>query len=215
MKLELFRERAFAGGVLASLTFFTGVAGFFLCATIAFQQGLDKSPLETTLTYLPWSAGILLASGASVQLAHRLGRRLTIGGSLAMAAGMGALLVAVTSDPTPSWLALAPGLLVCGSGMGMVAPTLMDVVLATVRDRDAGSASGIVNTAMQVGGAIGVAVVGAVFFSALQHGGPMAALDNVLRVEIAIYTLSAALMLLLPRPATAAVPAATPVAATT
>jgi EmrB/QacA subfamily drug resistance transporter len=203
--LALFRERAFAGGVLASLTFFSGVAGFFLYTTIALQGGLGLSPLETAATYLPWSLGILAASGASVQLAPRLGRRLTVAGSLTMAVGMGALLFAFTSDATPSTWALAPGLLLGGLGMGMVAPTLMDVILGGVGERDSGSASGVVNTAMQVGGAIGVAVVGAVFFGALPEGGAFdaaalsGALDDILRVEIAIYLLSAALMLLLPR----------------
>jgi hypothetical protein len=135
--LALFRERAFAGGVLTGLTFFSGVAGFFLMTTIALQQGLGKSPLETAATYLPWSLGILVASGASVQLAPRLGRKLATGGSLAMAAAMATLLVAVSADGTPSAWALAPGLLLGGLGMGMVAPTLMDVILAGVPERDA------------------------------------------------------------------------------
>jgi EmrB/QacA subfamily drug resistance transporter len=203
--LALFRERAFAGGVLTGLTFFSGVAGFFLMTTIALQQGLGKSPLETAATYLPWSLGILVASGASVQLAPRLGRKLATGGSLAMAAAMAALLVAVSADGTPSAWALAPGLLLGGLGMGMVAPTLMDVILAGVPERDAGSASGVVNTSMQVGGALGVAVVGAVFFGALPGGDPFSGraaitgLDEVLWVELGIYLLSALLTLLLPR----------------
>jgi EmrB/QacA subfamily drug resistance transporter len=207
--LALFRQRAFTGGVLTGLTFFSGVAGFFLTTTIALQQGLDKSPLETAATYLPWSVGIMAASGASVQLAPRLGRRLITGGSLTMAAGMGAMLVAVSADATPGAWTLAPGLLLGGLGMGMVAPTLMDVILGGVRGRDAGSASGVVNTAMQVGGALGVAVVGAVFFGALPDGGAFAGpaaiggLDEVLWVELAIYLASAVLSLLLPRHAAA------------
>jgi len=215
--LALFREREFAAGALTGLAFFSGVAGFFLFTTIALQQGLDKSPLETATTYLPWSIGIFAASGASVQLAPRLGRTLITAGSVAMAAAMGALLVAVSADATPTAWALAPGLLLGGLGMGMVAPTLMDVILAGVRERDAGSASGVVNTAMQVGGAIGVAAVGAVYFGALPAGGAfagsaaLAGLDDVLRIELVIYLLSALLSLLLPR--RAAVPAPAPTAA--
>jgi hypothetical protein len=106
-----------------------------------------------------------------------------------------------------SW-ALAPGLLVAGLGMGMVAPTLVDVVLAGVPVRDAGSASGVLNTAFQLGGAIGVAVVGVIFFGLLPDGGELAvdpaggfvaALRDSLWFEVAIYAVSALLMLLLPR----------------
>jgi EmrB/QacA subfamily drug resistance transporter len=216
--LGLFRERAFGGGVLAGLAFFSGVSSVFLVLTITLQAGLGFSPLHTALTFLPWSLGIAAAAGASVQLAPRLGRRLTAAGSLAMAIGMGAILFAADragADLT-SW-ALAPGLLLAGLGMGMVAPTLVDVVLAGVPDRDAGSASGVLNTAFQLGGAIGVAIVGVIFFGLLPEGGApaadpaegfVAALRDSLWFEVAIYAVSALLMLLLPRHA--APPAGTP-----
>jgi hypothetical protein len=92
--------------------------------------------------------------------------------------------------------------------MGMVAPTLIDVTLAGVRTRDAGSASGVVNTALQLGGAIGIAVVGVIFFGALPEGPALAAdpagafsaaLLDTLWFEVGIYILSAVLMLLLPK----------------
>jgi hypothetical protein len=133
------------------------VASFFLVLTLRLQGGLGFSPIHTALTYLPWSVGIAAASGAAVQLARRLGRRLT--GSLLMAAGVGGVLFAVDSGGAElGSLALALGLLVGGLGMGMVAPTLIDVTLAGVRAGDAGSSSGVVNTALPLGGAVGVAV---------------------------------------------------------
>jgi EmrB/QacA subfamily drug resistance transporter len=207
--LGLFRTRAFGGGVLAGLAFFSGVSSAFLVLTIALQAGLGFSPLHTALTFLPWSLGIAAAAGASVQLAPRLGRRLTAAGALAMALGMGAMMFAAASAGAEltSW-ALAPGLLLGGLGMGMVAPTLVDVVLAGVPGRDAGAASGVLNTAFQLGGAIGVAVIGVVFFGLLPEGGELAAdpaggfvaaLRDSLVFEIAIYAASALLMLLLPR----------------
>jgi EmrB/QacA subfamily drug resistance transporter len=207
--LGLFRQRAFTGGVLAGLAFFSGVASFFLVLTLTLQQGLGFSPLHTALTYLPWSVGIAAASGAAVQLAPRLGRRLTVSGSLLMAAGIGEVLVAVNRGGAGlGSLALAPGLLVAGLGMGMVAPTLIDVTLTGVRVRDAGSASGVVNTALQLGGAIGVAVIGVIFFGLLPEGNQLAAdpaggftstLRDSLWLELGIYVLSGALMLLLPK----------------
>jgi EmrB/QacA subfamily drug resistance transporter len=199
--LALFRERAFTGGVLAALMFFSGVAGFFLVLTLALQVGLGLPPLHTALTFLPWSVGIAAAAGASIQLAPRLGRRLTTAGALAMAAGMAALLLAVdrAGGDLDSW-SLAPGLLVCGLAMGMVAPTLVDVTLTGVRDRDAGSASGVLNTAVQLGGAIGVALIGVVFFSLVPSQGFVGALDDALWFQVGVFLLSALAMLLLPAP---------------
>jgi EmrB/QacA subfamily drug resistance transporter len=226
--LRLFRQRGFVGGVVAGLAFFSGVASFFLVMTITLQAGLGFSPLHTALTFLPWSIGIAAASGLSVQLAPKLGRRLTVAGALAMAAGMGATLYAVDAAGADlgSW-ALAPGLLVSGLGMGMVAPTLIDVSLAGVRDRDAGSASGVINTSLQLGGAIGVAVIGVIFFGMLPEGAQFAAdpatgfastLRDTMWFVVGIYLLSAAAMMLLPKHGSrtdaedAAAPAAEPVA---
>ena len=208
VRLDLFRQRGFTGGVIAGLLFFSGVASFFLVLTITLQSGLGFSPLHTALTALPWSIGIATASGVAIQLAPRLGRRLTVAGALAMAAGMGATLFAVDRGGAElgSW-ALAPGLLIAGLGMGMVAPTLIDVALTGVRDRDAGSASGVVNTSLQLGGAIGVAVIGVIFFGFLPEGAELAAdqaagfasaFRNALWFEVGIYLLSAAAMMLLP-----------------
>jgi EmrB/QacA subfamily drug resistance transporter len=220
VSLGLFRQGAFVGGALAGLVFFSGVAGFFLVLTITLQSGLGFSPLHMGLTAIPWSIGIAAAAGASVQLAPRLGRRLTVTGALAMAAGMGAVLFAVDRGGAElsSW-GLAPGFLVAGLGMGMVAPTLIDVTLAGVRGHDAGSASGLVNTSLQLGGAIGVAVIGVVFFGLLPEGPTLAAdpaagfssaLRDVLWFEVGIYLVSAAAMMLLPKGVpTAGVPART------
>ncbi|HEX6423548.1 MAG TPA: hypothetical protein VFZ79_08720, partial [Acidimicrobiales bacterium] len=58
--------------------------------------------------------------------------------------------------------ALLPGMIVTGLGLGLVAPTLIDVVLTGGDPRDAGTASGVLNTALQLGAAIGVALIGAV-----------------------------------------------------
>jgi predicted MFS family arabinose efflux permease len=226
--LGLFRQRGFVGGVVGGLVFFSGVASFFLVMTITLQAGLGFSPLHTAATFLPWSLGIALASGVSVQLAPKLGRRLTVAGSLAMAAGMGAILYAVDAAGTDlgTW-ALAPGLLVSGLGMGMVAPTLIDVALAGVRGRDAGSASGVINTSLQLGGAIGVAVIGVIFFGLLPEGAKFAAdpatafastLRDTMWFVVGIYLLSAATMMLLPKHESradaedSAAPAAEPVA---
>lgn len=98
--------------------------------------------------------------------------------------------------------------------MGMVAPTLVDVTLAGVHRRDAGSASGALNSALQLGGAIGVARMGVIYFDVVASQGFVEALRDALWFEVAVYLLSAAAMLLLPSRPAAVYPEPTLLAAT-
>jgi sugar phosphate permease len=86
---------------------------------------------------------------------------------------------------------------------GHGAPTLVDVTLAGVHGRDAGSASGVLNTALQLGGAIGVALIGVIYFDVIASEDFVQALRDALWFELAIYLLSALAMLLLPKQAIA------------
>lgn len=206
--LGLFRQRAFTGGVLSQLALFAGVTGFFLVLALTLQSGFGFSALHTGLTFLPFSIGIAVSSGISGALAPQWGRRLTIAGVLVMAAGMAILLVALhVAALTPGTWVLVPGLVIAGLGMGLVAPTLVDVCLAGVHQHDAGSASGVVTTAGQLGGSIGVAFIGAIFFSTVppastatdRAGAYAAAFSAALYYEIGVFILAALLMLLLPK----------------
>lgn len=202
--LSLFAQRAFTGGVAAQIALYAAVTGFFLVLALTLQTGQGYTALRTGLTFVAWSVGIALASATTGTLAPRLGRRLTIGGTLVMTAGMLALLAAaILSGPTLSPWALAPGLFIAGLGMGAVAPTLVDVSLREVHTDDAGSASGLVATAGQLGGALGVAALGALYFSSLGVDPSTTdyrdALTTALFYEIVVLLLAAVVMLLIPR----------------
>jgi predicted MFS family arabinose efflux permease len=211
--MRLFSHRGFTGGLVTQLTLFAAVVGFFLVLAIFLQAGLGFSALHAGLTFLPFSLGIALAAGAAGPLAPRLGRRLTTLGSLVMATGMAGLLLAVTlADTQTSTWSLLPGLVIAGVGMGLVAPTLIDVALARVDRDDAGAASGIVTAAGQLGGAIGVALIGVVFFGTLPDPTTtdaardyLPAFKAALWYEIGVLLLTAALMALLPPSAQRAV----------
>ncbi|MGH3903362.1 MAG: MFS transporter [Pseudonocardiaceae bacterium] len=205
--LRLFGHRGFTGGLVTQLSLYSAVVGFFLVLAIFLQAGLGFSALHAGLTFLPFSLGIALASGAAGPLALRFGRRLTTTGSLIMAAGMALLLAAISlaGSDTSTWT-LLPGLVLAGVGMGLIAPTLIDVALTRVEPADAGAASGVVTTAGQLGGAIGVALIGVVFFGALPDTtasnptlGYLHAFRAALSYEIGVLILTAVLMLLLPR----------------
>ncbi|HEU4399777.1 MAG TPA: MFS transporter [Actinomycetota bacterium] len=166
--LDLFRQRAFVAGLLVSAIFFMGIPAFFLTFTLWLQIGLGFSALHAGLTGVPFAVATALASATSVRLAPRLGRRILSLGTLLLAAGMGAIIWTVGryDGGTHSWQ-LIPALAVSGLGMGCVVAPLVTVVLAGIRGQDAGAASGVLTTAQQVGSAIGVAVIGVIFFGLL------------------------------------------------
>jgi hypothetical protein len=166
--LALFRQRAFVAGLLVSAIFFMGIPAFFLTFTLWLQVGLGFSALHAGLTGVPFAVATALASATSVRLAPALGRRILSLGTLLLAVGMGAMIWTVDryGGGTHSWQ-LIPALAISGLGMGCVVAPLVNVVLAGIRGQDAGAASGVLTTAQQVGGAVGVAVIGVIFFGLL------------------------------------------------
>jgi EmrB/QacA subfamily drug resistance transporter len=166
--MDLFRQRSFVPGLLLAGIFFMGIPAFFLTFSLWLQIGLGFSALHAGLTGAPFAVGSALASAASVRLVPILGRRILSAGSLLLLAGMVALMWTVDryGGAVTSWQ-LLPALLLCGLGLGSVIAPLVNVVLAGIRAQDAGSASGVLTTVQQIGGAIGVALIGVVFFGLL------------------------------------------------
>ena len=199
VELGLFRYRGVVGGLLIALLFFAG-AGYSFVLTLHLQEGLGFSPLGAAMAFLPFSVGVVAGSGAAMQLVPRLGRRMVTGGGLVMALGVALLVAAVQryGEALQGWQ-LAPGMLVAGVGMAMVSTTLVTIVLARVPGRDAGSASGVVNTTLQIGLAAGIAAVGTLFFTLLDDGvGFVDATFRSLWLEIGLFLASALLSFLLP-----------------
>lgn len=204
----LLRVRAFAGGLGASLLFFGAIGSFFLLLGLYLQLGTGRSALDTGLVILPYAVGSIITSGIGVGLAARAGRALLVSGSLVLAASQALLLAIVQGGTDPSYWALALPLFVGGLGLGLAAPPLVDVVLAGVPAKDAGAAGGVLTTVGQVGGAAGVAVLGVVFFGALDASftdgaRPLIAygeaFTSILPWQVACYVVAAALMMLLPK----------------
>ncbi|GII93988.1 MFS transporter [Sinosporangium siamense] len=206
----LLRVRAFAGGLSASLLFFGALGSFFLLLSLYLQLGTGRSALDTGLVILPYAIGSIITSGIGVQFAHRA---LLVSGALVLAASQIALLLIVRDGAEPTYWALAAPLFVGGLGLGLTAPSLVNVVLAGVPAKDAGAAGGVLTTVGQVGNALGVAVLGVVFFTRLENlsadgaTGLVAygeAFTAILPWQVACYLAAAALMFLLPKRAGAA-----------
>ncbi|TMC09046.1 MAG: MFS transporter [Chloroflexi bacterium] len=166
VSMTLFGERAFSGGLVVVVVFFSGLVGFFLAFTVFLQLGLNYSPLDSALTTFPSSVGLAVASLLSPRLIARLGRQALAIGALVMALAQAGLILTVRAQGaslTP-WN-VRPIIFVFGLGMGLILPSLADVIIARVKERNAGAASGILNTGLQVGNAIGVAVTGVILFT--------------------------------------------------
>jgi EmrB/QacA subfamily drug resistance transporter len=175
--LRLFGERGFSAGMAIAVTFFMGIASFGLVLTLFLQLGLGFTPLHAGLTFLPFSVGVLISSGAAARLAPRFGRGVTMAGALIIAAGMAGI-IATTHHygPAVTTWELVPSLVAVGLGLGAVIAPLADIVLDRVPKQDAGSASGVFNTGLQLGNSIGIAVIGVIFFGLLgAQSGPAAA----------------------------------------
>src|SRR5215472_9828328 len=168
VELRMFTQRGFAVGMAIALTLFLGVASFGLVLTLFLQVGLGFSPLHAGLTFVPFSLGVLAASGFAARLEPRFGRGVTMVGALVMAGGMAVLIGTVHhyGAAVTTWL-MVPGLAIVGLGMGSVIAPLANVVLAGVNKQDAGSASGVLNTGFQLGGSVGLALIGVIFFGFL------------------------------------------------
>lgn len=168
ISMTMFRDRSFSAGMVVVIVFFSGMVGFFLAFTVFLQLGLGYTPLQSALTTFPSSVGLVVASQASTRLAPRLGRSVLAAGALVMAAAQAGLVVIVHYDGThlSPW-DVRPVIFVFGLGMGLILPSLADVIIGGVHERHAGGASGVLNTGMQVGNAIGVAIIGVILFSAI------------------------------------------------
>jgi DHA2 family methylenomycin A resistance protein-like MFS transporter len=147
--------RAVLFGVAANLTYY-GIV-FVLCLYL--QQVRHYSALDTGLAYLPLTATFIVSNIASGALVSRSGTRTPmVAGALIGAAGF--VLIA-RLDATSSFIQMLPGFTLVPFGMGLAVPAMTATVLASVDRSFAGTASGALNAARQVGGALGVAAFGA------------------------------------------------------
>jgi EmrB/QacA subfamily drug resistance transporter len=198
----LFRIPAFAAGLGVQLAFAAGMQGFFLAFALWLQAGEQFSPLKAGLTAVAFSAGSFVGAPVAVPLAQRYGRRILAAGAAGMVAGiLGVALAAphvgVDGSPWP----IVPGLVVAGAGLALLVVPLVNVVLAAVPVEVAGGASGLFSTAQQLGGALGVALLGTVFFGYADGHTLQAALVHTAPYAMGAFALCGILSMLLPRTA--------------
>ena len=168
LPVPLLRSRDRSGAYLIMLCVGTTLFGMFFFLTVFLQAVWGYSALRTGVAYLPMMAAIMAMSAASAQLVPRIGARpLLIAGAATAAAGM-FWLSGISQDSHYTSGLLGPTL-VAGAGLGMVFMPLSVVALSRVQPGIAGAASSLLNTGQQIGGSIGLAVLGTVAWTAVAH----------------------------------------------
>jgi EmrB/QacA subfamily drug resistance transporter len=169
LPLELWQDRAFRTGLLLYAVVFSGLVAFFLYYGITLQTGLHISPLRQAVTTTPWAVSIAVFSAVSGKFVRGLGSRLTlVYGAVIAGIGFLSMVVAVhvvTDKSLMIWT--IPSQIVAGAGLGLLIAPLLGVVLAEIRRPLAGAASGLLSTCSQIGGALGVGLMGVLFQSQL------------------------------------------------
>jgi EmrB/QacA subfamily drug resistance transporter len=167
LDLSLFRNRTFSGANSAML--FVGLAmfGTFFFVSLYMQNVLGYSPVQAGASFLPMTILIILIAPRAGALTDRVGSRWLVGGGMTLLSGM--LFYYTTLGASESFWALLPGLLLGGVGMGMTMTPTTAAAMSAVPVDKAGVGSAVLNSARQVGGSLGIAVMGSIVAGASSY----------------------------------------------
>jgi EmrB/QacA subfamily drug resistance transporter len=200
LPLRLFRDRSFAVANIIGLTFSFGVFGsiFILIQFLQIVQG--HSPLEAGIMTMPWTMAPMVVAPIAGFIAPRVGTRILIIAGLALQS-TGVFWIAATATPHVSYQTLVPAFVLAGIGMGLVFAPISTAVLATMKGEDHAKASGTNSTLREIGVALGIAVLTAVFTGAggqLTPTGYVDAAIPAVTVGASVLALSALIAFALP-----------------
>jgi EmrB/QacA subfamily drug resistance transporter len=167
--LEIFQQRGLTRGLGAIMTLYA-ISTFFLIYSIYLQSALGFTALQAGLGIIPFSIGFVTGSTFSPLFGRWLGRAATSLGFGLSATGAVATALIAFHFPIgiiPPWTLLGPAVAVIGLGMGVSMPTMMRAIVERVEPRHAGLVGGIVNSTLQVSAAVGIAVLGGLFYTVI------------------------------------------------
>jgi len=196
--LHLLRNSAFVIGLVMALAFYM-LSSFYLTFAVYLQSGLHETPMAAGLATLPFAIGYFVASLGSSWIMQWLGvRTLTLGFALQVLGFSVVMLSVANILPQSTMLGLVCG----GLGFGTVMPSIIKAVIGSIEARHAGLASGIMISTFQIGAALGVAVIGGVFYGALGSGQDLEAYAHAftlaLGCNVALLALGGVMSLWLP-----------------
>jgi EmrB/QacA subfamily drug resistance transporter len=161
---RLLADRSRSGANLAMLLVGTALFGTFFFLTLFLQEVWGYSPLRAGLAYLPMTVAIGVASGLSARLVSRAGARVIMAAGCLVFAGGLYWLSRLSEHGSYLGTVLVPTVLI-GAGLGMVFVPITLVAMAKVADEESGVAASLRNAGQQVGGSIGLAVLGSIVWT--------------------------------------------------
>jgi EmrB/QacA subfamily drug resistance transporter len=206
LPMRMFRSRAFSAANGLSFAMFFGAFGAIFLMSQYFQTAQGFGPFEAGARTLPWTAMPMVIAPVAGVLATRFGTRPVMTAGLALQA-LGMAWLALIIEPSTSFAELIAPFSITGVGMALVFPTAPEAVLAAVRAREAGKASGATNAIREIGAVLGVAVLASVFAANGGYESPQAFTDGVvaaLPIAVVVLAAGAVLALLTPGRASAA-----------
>jgi EmrB/QacA subfamily drug resistance transporter len=189
LDLTLFRSATFAGANVVALLVSVAMFGVLLFVSLYVQRILGHAPLAAGAMFLPLTVMSTLASPAAGKLADRIGARAPMTAGMALT-GLSLAMMSRLGRDAGFW-DLAPSFVLAGLGIGLTITPLMAAGMGSVPVAKAGVASGVLNTARQLGGCLGIALMGAILAarssSASSHGAsPAAAFVDGLQLALLV-----------------------------
>jgi EmrB/QacA subfamily drug resistance transporter len=158
--LRIFRSRNLSGANLIQALVVAGMFGMFFLGTLYMQRVLGYDALDTGLAFMPVTITMgTLSLKYTDRLSMRFGARATLLAGLVLVAAALALFTLVPPERANYMTDVLPTMILMGTGAGLAFPAVMLLAMSGVTPREAGLASGLANTTMQVGGALGLAVL--------------------------------------------------------
>ncbi|MEF2975986.1 MFS transporter [Subtercola sp. YIM 133946] len=196
----IFRKRSYLVGLAGIALFFASSVGAQLVFTLFLQLGQGFDAGQAGASGIPLAIGSLIGGALSgAVLANKLGRSVLQIGAVIQLAGAAWLVYSLADVSSFTLWQLVPGLVLAGLGSGLVIAALFNIILGSVDDAEVGSASGVLTAVQSIASAAGVAVLGSIFFAALNVGDPSAGYQNALITQIVLLVVFLALTPLFPR----------------
>jgi EmrB/QacA subfamily drug resistance transporter len=163
LDLSLFRISSFSGANTVAMLVSLGMFGVFFFVSLYVQNVLGYSPTKAGATFLPMTCLIIVIAPIAGNLSDRIGSRWLMGAGMTLL-GIGGLLYQRIGVHTSYWVLLPP-MIVGGFGMAMTMSPMTSAAMASVPIDKAGVGSGVLNSFRQVGGSLGIALMGAILAS--------------------------------------------------
>jgi EmrB/QacA subfamily drug resistance transporter len=169
LRVQRLTDRAIGGGFVMMLAASAVMFGSFLLASLYLQQVLGTGALATGLAFLPFAGAIAAGVHAATHVITRAGVRVPLAAGFAITAG-GLLLLSGVGERGSYTADVLPGMVIAGTGLGIVLVAVSVSVLTGARDDESGMLSGLNTTGHEIGGSLGIAILASIATSALGPG---------------------------------------------